>query len=115
MGFALIIQWDRCLFRWKGRNPNITNQEFIAAKDWSEMTTFLIKGDQHSNHHGGAAMKTKEGDKFKNPVDGVEYILRKIVNRMALLQSKDGKRQILTEVDNLKINSFYQKMELNET
>ena len=79
------------------------------------MTTALIKGDQHSNHHGGAAMQTKEGDQFKNAVDGVEYILRKIVNRMALLESKDGKRQILTEVGNLKINSFYQKMELNET
>ena len=63
---------------------------------------------------GGAAMQTKEGDKFKKAVDGVEYILRKIVNRMALLESKDGKRQILTEVDNLKINSFYQKMNLNE-
>jgi hypothetical protein len=87
----------------------------IAAKDWSKMTTALIKGDQHSNHHEGAAMKTKEGDKFKNAVDGAEYILRKIVNRMALLESKDGKRQILTEVDNLKIDSFYQKMELNET
>jgi len=79
------------------------------------MTTALIKGDQHSNHHRGAAMQTKEGDKFKNAVDGVEYILRKIVDRMALLESKDGKRQILTEVENLRINSFYQKMELNET
>jgi len=79
------------------------------------MTTFLIKGDQHTNRHGGAAMKTKEGDQFKNAVDGVEYILRKVVNRMALLESKDGKRQILTEVDNLRIDSFYQKMELKET
>jgi hypothetical protein len=59
-------------------------------------------------------MKTKEGDKFKNAVDGVEYILRKVVNRMALLESEDGKRQILTEVDNLRIDSFYQKMGLNE-
>jgi hypothetical protein len=48
-------------------------------------------------------------------VDGVEYILRRVVNRMALLESEDGKRQILTEVDNLRIDSFYQKMELNET
>jgi hypothetical protein len=79
------------------------------------MTNALIEENQHSNHHGGAAMKTKEGDKFKNAVDGVEYILRKVVNRMALLESKDGKRQILTEVDNLRIDSFYQKMELNET
>ena len=63
----------------------------------------------------GAAMKTKEGDKYKNAVDGVEYVLRKIVDRMALLESQDGKRQILTEVDNLRIASFYKKMELNET
>jgi hypothetical protein len=79
------------------------------------MTTALIKGNQHANHHGGAAMKTQKGDKFKNAVDGAEYVLRKIVDRMALLESEDGKRQILTEVDNLKIGSFYQKMELSET
>jgi hypothetical protein len=60
-------------------------------------------------------MKTRVGDQFKNAVDGVEYILRKVVNRMALLESKDGKRQILTEVDNLRIDSFYHKMELNRT
>lgn len=60
-------------------------------------------------------MQTKEGDKFKNAANGVEYILRKIVNRMALLESEDGKRQILTEVDNLKISSFYQKVKMNET
>ena len=48
-------------------------------------------------------------------MDGAEYVLMKIVNRMALLESKDGKRQILTEVENLRINSFYQKMELNGT
>ena len=111
MGFALINQQNRCLFWREGESPNITRRRLIAAKDWSKMTTALINGDQHSNHHEGAAMKTKEGDKFKNTVDGVEYVLRKIVNRMALLESKDGKRQILTEVDNLRINSFYQKME----
>ena len=60
-------------------------------------------------------MQTKEGDKFKNLLDGVEYIIRRIVNRMVLLESKDGKRQILTEVDNLRIISFYQKTEWNET
>lgn len=60
-------------------------------------------------------MQTKEGDKFKNLLDGVEYIIRKIVNRMVLLETKDGKRQILTEVDNLRIISFYQKTEWNET
>lgn len=60
-------------------------------------------------------MKTKEGDKFKSLLDGAEYAIKKIVNRMVLLESKDGKRQILTEVDNLKAGSFYQKMEWKET
>ncbi len=60
-------------------------------------------------------METKEGDKFKNTLDGVEFILRKIVNRMALLESEDGKRQILTELQNLKMNCFYQKLDLNDT
>jgi hypothetical protein len=64
---------------------------------------------------GGTTMKTKEGDKFKSLLDGAEYAIKKIVNRMVLLESKDGKRQILTEVDNLKAGSFYQKMEWNET
>jgi hypothetical protein len=115
MGFASVNQQNECLFRRESDNPAITKKGFIAAKVWSSMTTTLIKEDQHSNHHGGAAMKTQEGDRFKNAVDGVQYVLRRIVNRMALLESEDGKRQILTEVDNLKINSFYQKMELNET
>jgi hypothetical protein len=64
---------------------------------------------------GGTTMKTKEGDKFKSLLDGAEYAIKKIVNRMVLLESKDGKRQILTEVDNLKAGAFYQKMEWNET
>jgi len=56
-------------------------------------------------------MQAKEGDKFKSLLDGMEYIIKKTLNRMVLLESKDGKRQILTEVDNLKSGSFYQKME----
>jgi hypothetical protein len=60
-------------------------------------------------------MKTKEGDKFKSLLDGMEYAIKKIADRMVLLESKDGKRQILTEVDNLKVGSFYQKMEWTET
>jgi hypothetical protein len=58
-------------------------------------------------------MQTKEGDIFKSTLDGVEYAIKKIVNRMVLLESKDGKRQILTDVDNLKLGSFYEKMKWN--
>ena len=56
-------------------------------------------------------MQTKEGDIFKSVLDGEEFTIKKIVNRMAVLETKDGKRQILTEVDNLKSRSFYQKRE----
>jgi len=54
-------------------------------------------------------MKTKEGDIFKRDLDGKEYTVRRIVNRIAFLESKDGKRQILTETDILQLRSFYQQ------
>jgi len=57
----------------------------------------------------GNTMKTKEGDIFKRDLDGEEYTIRRIVNRMVVLESKDGKRQVLTEIDNLQLKSFYQK------
>jgi hypothetical protein len=54
-------------------------------------------------------MKTKEGDIFKRDLDGEEYTIIRIVNRMVVLESRDGKRQVLTEIDNLQLKSFYQK------
>ena len=56
-------------------------------------------------------MKVNEGDMFKSFLNDEEYIVKKIVNRTAILQTKNGKRQILTDVDNLKIKSFYMKKE----
>jgi hypothetical protein len=52
-------------------------------------------------------MKVKEGDIFKSFLTDQEYIIKKVFKRFAMLQSQNGKRQILTEVDNLKIKSFY--------
>lgn len=57
----------------------------------------------------GDTMKTKEGDIFKRGLDGEEYIIKRIVNRMVVLESKDGKKQILTEIDNLQLKSFYER------
>lgn len=59
-------------------------------------------------------MEAKEGDKFESLLDGVEYSIKKTVNRLVLLESEDGKRQILTEVDNLESGFFCQKMEWGE-
>jgi hypothetical protein len=52
-------------------------------------------------------MEIKEGDIFKKVLGGSEYTIKKIVNRIVVLESKDGKNQILTEVGNLKLKSFY--------
>ncbi len=56
-------------------------------------------------------MKIKEGDIFKKSSDGVDFAVKKIVNDMAVLESQDTKRQILTEVNILKLKSFYLKKE----
>jgi hypothetical protein len=56
-------------------------------------------------------LKVKEGDMFKSFLNDEEYIVKKIVNRTAILQTKNGKKQILTDVDTIKIASFYKKKE----
>ncbi len=54
-------------------------------------------------------METKVGDIFRSALDGAEYVVKRVVNSMVLLQSRDGKKEILTGLSSLKIKSFYQK------
>jgi len=54
-------------------------------------------------------MKAKDGDTVKNLLNGNCYKIKRIVKSMAVLQSEDGQRQILTQVENL--NFFYEKEE----
>jgi len=56
-------------------------------------------------------MKFKEGDIFRSFLSGEEYIIKKIVKSIVMLESQNGKKQILTDFDNLKIKSFYTKKE----
>ena len=56
-------------------------------------------------------MNIKEGDMFKKSSDGMNFAVKKIVNNMAVLESQDRKSQILTEVNILKLKSFYLKKE----
>jgi hypothetical protein len=60
------------------------------------------------NKEGETAMKAKEGDMVRSLLNGIYYKVKRIVNRMAVLESQNGKSQVLTEVDTL--NIFYQKM-----
>ena len=52
-------------------------------------------------------MKPRIGDILKSILDGEDYIIRKVVENMAMLESQNGKNQILTEVDTLRL--FYRK------
>jgi len=54
-------------------------------------------------------MKPKSGDILKSILDGEDYIIKKVVENMAMLESQSGKKRILTEVDTLRL--FYRKKE----
>ncbi len=56
-------------------------------------------------------MKIKEGDMFKRSLDGLDFAVKKIINNMAVLESQDKRTQILTEVNTLKLKSFYLRRE----
>ncbi len=53
----------------------------------------------------------KEGDIFESLMNGMEYVVKSIVNKMVVLQSRQGDSQILTGVETLKIKSFYREKE----
>jgi hypothetical protein len=66
----------------------------------------LIRGGEGVKT-GGTAMETKVGDTVRSVLDGIEYQVKKIVERMAVLESRDGKKQIITELENLTL--FYKE------
>ena len=55
------------------------------------------------------AMNIKLGEIFKNSTDGMDFIVKKFVKDRVVLESYDGKRQILTEVHTLTSTLFYLK------
>jgi hypothetical protein len=56
----------------------------------------------------------KQGDIFENLLDGMEYAVKNIVNKMVVLQSREGDRQILTGIDTLRVKSFYREKKANQ-
>ena len=57
----------------------------------------------------------KEGDIFENLLDGTEYVVKNIVNKMVVLKSREGDRQILTAAETLKTKSLYREKEKKVT
>ena len=53
----------------------------------------------------------KEGDIFQSLLDGTEYVVKNIVNKMVVLQSRKGDKQIIAGIETLKTRSFYRGKE----
>jgi hypothetical protein len=53
----------------------------------------------------------KEGYIFENLLDGKEYVVKNIMNKMVVLQSRTGDRQILSATETLKTKSLYREKE----
>ena len=61
-------------------------------------------------------MDINQGEVFKSSVDGVKFRVKKILRDMVVLESQDGKRQILTGTNTLtSISSIFQKVEGGES
>ena len=61
-------------------------------------------------------MATHESDRFRSKITGNVYEVKKIVDKMIVLESLNGTSQILTELNNLPL--FYmseQKKDENQT
>ena len=54
-------------------------------------------------------MDIRQGEVFKNSMNGVDFLVKKIVGKIVVLETQDGKRQILTEVDTLTLASPFLK------
>ncbi len=53
----------------------------------------------------------KEGDIFESLLNGEEYVIKDIVNKMVVLQSRKRDSQIITGIGTLKTKSFYREKE----
>ena len=52
-------------------------------------------------------MATHENGRFRSKITGNVYEVKKIVNEMIIMESPNGKSQVLTELDNIAL--FYER------
>ena len=52
-------------------------------------------------------MTMQESDRFKSKITGGVYEVKKIVNEMIVLETPNGKSQVLTDLSNIAL--FYEK------
>ena len=52
-------------------------------------------------------MTTRESDRYRSKITGNVYVVKKIVDKMIVLESLNGTSQVLTELNNITL--FYEK------
>ena len=60
-------------------------------------------------------MNIRQGEIFRNSTDGVDFMVKKIVKDMVVLESQDRKRQVLTGINTLTSRSLFLKKEREES
>jgi hypothetical protein len=91
-------------------NPFTSKVTFSSLKLQQNFSTDV----KRLKENGGNSMKLIIGDILKSLLDGEDYMIKKVVENMAMLESQNGKKQILTELDTLKL--FYRKrQEISES
>ena len=55
-------------------------------------------------------MNIKNGELFRNTASGTDFVVKRIVRNMVVLESQDGERQVLTQVHTLTATPFYLRM-----
>ncbi len=78
------------------------------------VNTYILSHLRREMLQGDVPMKAIEGEIYKNLMNGGEYRVKKIIKNMVVLESQDGKAQILTEIGTLGIEALYQKKESGE-
>ena len=59
-----------------------------------------------TERRNATAMDIKQGEVFKNSTDGVDFVVKKIVKDMVILETEDRRRQILTGLHTLTSTSL---------
>ncbi len=55
---------------------------------------------------------TKVGDCFTSNFNGVKYVVRRIKDKLVLMETPNGKSQVLTELSGLKL--FYKRVKCSD-
>jgi hypothetical protein len=72
----------------------------------SKKSTNLTSPNRFGSEGGIKMVTAHEGDRFRSKISGNAYEVKKIVNKMIILESFNGTSQVLTDLKNIAL--FYE-------